>query len=354
MRKTIMSMILALVCLVFFCTAYAEESEIFSIVRQHLLANEGDTSTLSRDKISAMIEDLAQNGYPVSESEYQDEESTYEVTLDILESILGSYYDWSIEEKHAFDQLMVECGELSYCHNLLPGDGEISQEDALRIALSEISSRFNLDPSLLDNPSAVYVSYYIADHSVCGGMWRFGVELQNQMSFGVEVTDGAVTRCEKYIVIDDLEEEYNSLCEQRGGFFKWSLQEKMEFADSLPTKLARAKEKDALLRSVVELEAIAAYGFCLPADEAISQEEALSLAAAAMEDEFHISNWNETYYSFFFQKDVGYVWRVILWGTEDEQYTSVVVDMQALTGELLSMKTNGRFANEYIPYVERL
>ena len=206
MKKTIMSIIGALVCLVFFCTAYAEESTVFSIVRQHLLANEGDTSTLSRDRISAMIEDLAQNGYPVSESEYQDEESTYEVTLDILQSILGSYYNWSIEEKHAFDQLMVECGELSYCFNLLPGDGEISQEDALRIALSEISSRFNLDQSMLDN-SAVYVSYYIADHSVCGGMWRFGVELQNQMSFGVVVTDGSVTQCEKYVAIDDLEED---------------------------------------------------------------------------------------------------------------------------------------------------
>lgn len=354
MKKTMMSMISVLVFLVFFCTAYAEENAFFSIIRQHLLTDEENTSILSKEKISAMIEDLAQIGYPVSESEFKDEEYTYDVALDILESILGNYFDWTIEEKHQFDQLMVECGELSYCFNLLPGDGEISQEDALRIALNEISSRFNLDPSLLDNPSAIYVSYYIADHSVCGGMWRFGVELQNQMNFSVEVTDGSVTRCEKNIVIDDLEEEYNSLCEQRGAFFKWSLQEKMEFANSLPLKLAKAKKKDALLRSVVELEAIAAYGFCLPADEAISQEEALSLAAAAMEDEFHISNWNETYYSFFFRKDVGYVWRVIFWGTEDEQYTSVVVDMQALTGELLSMKTNGKTLSEYIPYVERL
>lgn len=356
MKKAILGICLAFVCFMFFCSAYAEESTAFSIIRQHLLTNESDTSILGEDTISAMIAELAQNGYSVSDREYEGDAYIYDVTLDILESVLGDYYDWSIEEKHLFDQIMVECGELPYCHNLLPGEGEIAQEDALRIALNEIAERFHPDQSLLDKPSAVYVSYYIADHSAYGGMWRFGIDLENQMSFDVEVTDGSVTRCQQNIVIDDLEKEYTLLCEQRGAFFKWSLQEKMEFADSLPLKLARAKEQDALLMSDIELEAIAAYGFCLPTDESLSQEEAYTTASATMAEEFGIAGDDcaEIYYSFFFQKEKGYVWRVIFWNTGNTEYTSVIVDMQASTGDILSIKSNGNTASQYIPYIERL
>lgn len=356
MKKARMGILFAFVCFISFCSAYVEESTAFSIIRQHLLTNEGDTSILSKDKISAITADLTQNGYPVSDREYEEDAYVYDVTLDILESVLDDYYDWSIQERHEFDQMMVDCGELSYCHNLLPGDGEISQEDALRIALNEIANRYDPEQSLLDQPSAIYVSYYIADHSAYGGMWRFGIDLENQMSFDVEVTDGSVTRCQQNIVIADLEKEYTLLCQQRGAFFKWSLQEKMEFADSLPQKLARAKEQDALLRSDIELEAIAAYGFCLPTDEALSQEETCVLAATAMEEEFGITRDDcaKIYYSFFFQKEEGYVWRVIFWNTGNTEHTSVIVDMQASTGDILSIKSNGNTASKYIPYIERL
>ncbi len=108
--------------------------------------------------------------------------------------------------------------------------------------------------------------------------------------------------------------------------------------------------------SDLELEAITSYGFCLPTEKALSQEEARALAAAAMEEEFHIpaEDCAETYYSFFWRRSTGYVWRVIFWGTRSEAYTSVIVDMLALTGSILSVKANGHTASEYIPYIERL
>ena len=119
------------------------------------------------------------------------------------------------------------------------------------------------------------------------------------------MTDGVVTRCEKYAAVDDLEETYRLLCEQRGAFFKWSLEDKMAFADSLPEKLASAKERDTLLSSSVELEAIAAYGFCLPVAGALSQDEACAVASDAMAEAFGIAREDcaGVYYSFFRQEE---------------------------------------------------
>ena len=356
MKKAIWGICLAVVCLMSCCAAHAQESAAFSILRGHLLARGSGASTMSGDMISAIAADLTQNGYSVSAQAYGEDAHVYDVTMDILESILGDYYDWSIEDKHGFDQLMVDCGELAYCHNLLPGDGELAQEDALRIALSEIENRFSPGQALLEQPSSVTTSYYLADRSSQRGKWRFGIDLTDEMGFAVEVTDGVVTQCEQVVAIDDLEEEYIRLCDQRGAFFKWSLQEKMEFADILPQKLADARARDALLMSDIVLEAIAAYGFCLPTDDALSQEAAHAAASAAMAQTFGIAadDCAETYYSFFYQKEQGYVWRVIFWRTGHAEHTSVIVDMRAETGEVLSIRSNGSTASEYIPYVERL
>ena len=232
----------------------------------------------------------------------------------------------------------------------------IPQEDAQRIALGEIASRYALDPSQLDRVSSLSVSYVRAEGSASGGKWRFGVALQNQMSFGVEVTDGVVTRCEKYAAVDDLEEAYRLLCEQRGAFFKWSLEDKMAFADSLPEKLASAKERDTLLSSSVELEAIAAYGFCLPVAGALSQDEACAVASDAMAEAFGIAREDcaGVCYSFFRQEEEAYVWRVIFWDTGDAEHMIVVVDLRALTGEILTVRASGGTAGEAIPYIERL
>lgn len=356
MRKAVAGILLLCVCILFLGTAHAQEHAAFSIVRQHLLEHVADASALSRAEIGGIIGDLARSGYAVPEEACGEKANAYDVAMDILQAVLGSYYDWTIEERHGFDRMMVDCGELDRCYNLLPGDGEIAKEDAQRIALGEIASRYALDPSQLDRVSSLSVSYVRAEGSASGGKWRFGVALQDQMSFGVEVTDGVVTRCEKYAAVDDLEEAYRLLCEQRGAFFKWSLEDKMAFADSLPEKLASAKERDTLLSSSVELEAIAAYGFCLPVAGALSQDEACAVASDAMAEAFGIAREEcaGVYYSFFRQEEEAYVWRVIFWDTGDAEHMIVVVDLRALTGEILTVRASGGTAGEAIPYIERL
>lgn len=122
------------------------------------------------------------------------------------------------------------------------------------------------------------------------------------------------------------------------------------------SKVSKSERAGCTAEERHRVEAIAAYGFCLPTDEALSQEETCVLAATAMEEEFGITRDDcaEIYYSFFFQKEEGYVWRVIFWNTGNTEHTSVIVDMQASTGDILSIKSNGNTASKYIPYIERL
>ena len=140
MKKTIAGILLLCVCILFLGPAHAQEHAAFSIVRQHLLEHVADASALSRAEIGGIIGDLARSGYAVPEDACGEKANAYDVAMDILQAVLGSYYDWTIEERHGFDRMMVDCGELDRCYNLLPGDGEIAKEDAQRIALGEIAA----------------------------------------------------------------------------------------------------------------------------------------------------------------------------------------------------------------------
>ena len=54
---------------------------------------------------------------------------------------------------------------------------------------------------------------------------------------------------------------------------------------------------------MIELDTIAEYGFCLPCDDAVSQEEAYSIAVNSVMHQYGLlKDWDsetEVYYSFF-------------------------------------------------------
>lgn len=155
-----------------------------------------------------------------------------------------------------------------------------------------------------------------------------------------------------------LQKEYEQLCDERGAFFKWSLVEKMEYANSLPTKLENAQEMKETVKSDFELETIANYGFCIPTEECISQKQALSIAINVTKERFDLpDNWetqSEIYYSFFVNDESDYIWRVIFWKVRNEKYPSGIVDLNAIDGNVLRIERNGNTAAEYIPYLDRI
>ena len=296
---------------------------------------------------------LAERGYQI---ENNDADNLYDTILAICEQEYGSYYGWTLSQRYQFDSLMVSLNQLSYPINLDPALDILEQEPALEVALAEIVERFG---SVYETGEyTVAVSYTAVEGGSTQGMWRFGVEFANGDYFVVHVLQGDVVYCVPEKKIGSLEVEYNELCEQRGSFFKWTLEEKMEYANSLPDKLRIAQEKNEINMSYDELVAISQYGFSLPGDDDLPKEEVTSIALREVQAKYGLSeDWHinsEIYYSFFSSRTGENRWRVIFWKTGDNAFPSGIVELNSRSGEVLKIEKNGTLPNEYIPYLDRI
>ena len=303
--------------------------------------------------LQAVQEILAERGYQI---ENNDADNLYDTILAICEQEYGSYYGWTLSQRYQFDSLMVSLNQLSYSINLDPALDILEQEPALEVALAEIVERFG---SVYETGEyTVAVSYTAVEGGSTQGMWRFGVEFANGDYFVVHVLQGDVVYCVPEKKIGSLEVEYNELCEQRGSFFKWTLEEKMEYANSLPDKLRIAQEKNEINRNYDELVAISQYGFSLPGDDDLSREEVTPIALRAVQAKYGLAeDWHinaELYYSFFSTQPGEYRWRVIIWKTGDDVFPSGIVELNSRSGEVLKIEKNGTLPNEYIPYLDRI
>ena len=288
---------------------------------------------------------------------------TYEWIQDLLEVPLGSYYGWSIENKHRFDLLMVQLGQFDQCINLLPEEeGAISEEDALAIASSALADRFQVTPAILEeytvNP---FFSNMEVQTDVWQKRWRLGFEAPSgyDSSYAVELnTDGNIVLCECYNdrAIDGAERYYSRLLEEKGAFFTWSLEDKASFAKSFPTMFTQQQIQES--QYCQELLAILAMGFCLPTPEAISSAEALALAVTATQQRYQLDDgWADAfsvYFSFFQRADGTYVWRVIFWGSQLGDYQGGLAELDAATGTVLDIKKNRGTFDTSISVLDRL
>lgn len=357
------SIILSLPCCVIAegntANAAMEECQVYQILVDVFADPSTHADLVSASTLHNISEKLANGNMALPDNTTSDGTVyTYDLSLQLLELELGSYHSWSIEQKHLFDQLMASIGQLPYCFNLLPPDDDISQDAALELAISEVHVRYGVAQENLRAAEQIIFSYYIADADSPNGMWRINIQIAQGESYSVHVFNGRVIHCAKDQYVSDLEKEYNALCESKGAFFTWSLYDKMIFAQSLPEKLAQAERSSTLLMSETELRAIAEYGFCLPTSDCIDQNAAYELALNAVTNQYTLAEgWEsqaEVYYSFFYQPDDGYTWRVIFWKTGVADYPSGVVDLDASSGEVLRIDKNGTKPNEYIPLVDRL
>ena len=296
---------------------------------------------------------LTSRGYQIDNS---DPNNFYDAILDACEQEYGSYYGWNVMQRYRFDSLMVRLGQLPYCINLDPTTDILNQEAALNMALTEIAERFGRAYDTSDY--TVVASYTATQNGSTQGMWRFGVEIANEDFFVVHVLYGNVTYCVKEKKMGALDAEYNELCEERGAFFKWSLYEKMEFAESLPDKLRIAQEENERCMNYNELVAISQYGFGLPDADDIPQEKAKLIALQNVQAKYNLQDdWYvnaEVFYSFFSDKMGGSIWRVIIWKTGNDVFPSGLVELNSETGEVLKIEKNGTTPNEFIPYLDRI
>lgn len=336
-----------------------ETGNIYQILSTVLADPLNHSVTLNEDTFQNITTQIESNGIILSDDvKNQSILYTYDTARILLELEWGPYHFWTIEQKHLFDQLMVSSKQLPYCFDLLPDEQELSKEAALQAALQVINERYGVTIDVQNKQVAVVYSYSLADAKTQNGMWQIGINITESDSYTVHLLKGKAILCQQVHPVSSLEKEYTSLCEERGAFFTWSLEEKMQFAQSLPEKLAAAEQSDTMLMSAIELQEIANYGFCLPTAECITQDAAVQIAATAVTQKYELPvDWEaqaEVYYSFFYKPGSGYTWRVIFWKTGNQAYPSGLVDMDAITGELLRVEKNGSKPNEFIPYVDRL
>lgn len=171
-----------------------------------LLETRKGTDMLTSDEADKMISEIEAKGYTVT-TEYTNRTAEiykYEFSMDLLEAQMGSYYTWSVENKHRLDQIMVDCGVLSYCHNLLPTADEIKQEDAIALAMTEIQNSYGVTATEQTDDVSIQVSYYLSESSYSMGMWRFGIRLHEDYFFEVDVAGGQVTRCERKMMTNEI------------------------------------------------------------------------------------------------------------------------------------------------------
>lgn len=350
--KKMLASVIALVLLIVVCGDASAENDILEE-----LLNAAEQAEAA-DGFASVQKTMASFGYQASADEeaYLDEMNAYDVILSICEQEYGSYYKWTVLQRYRFDSLMVLLGQLPSCINLNPAQDDIDQSEALDIAISEIAKRYGQAYQSIDY--AVSVSYVAFDAGSTQGMWRFGIEYSNGDAFSVHVLHGDVIHCAYEKRISSLESEYNDLCEKRGAFFKWSLYEKVEYADSLPDKLRIAQAKNETLMCYDELVAISQYGFCIPTEDSLREEEVRLIAIEAVQAEYHLpAEWHahaEIYDSFFSTRTGDYVWRVIIWNTGNDVFPSGAVEMNAKTGEIIWLEKNGTKPHESIPYLERI
>ena len=350
--KKVLLVLIALVMIVVDC----EDASAKNNLLEELINVVGKTST-SGD-FESVREILISFGYQESADEvtFGDNSNTYDAILSICEQEYGSYYGWTVSQRYQFDSLMVMLGQLPYCINLNPEQDNVDQSSALDIALSEIVQRYGDMYKSIDFD--VSVSYCAIEVGSVQGMWCFGIEFLNGDAFSVHVLHGNVIHCTYEKRISNLESEYNELCDKRGAFFKWNLNEKVEYANSLPDKLLIAQAKNETSMSYDELVAISRYGFTMPTDESLQEEVVRLIAIEAVQAEYNLSaEWHanaEIYYSFFSTRSGDHVWRVIIWNTGNNVFPSGIVEMNSKTGEVIRIEKNGTQPHEYIPYLNRI
>lgn len=335
----------------------ASDNQIYTILSTVLSDPATHTEIINDSVYQSIVTQIEAKGFSLYDASFnQNALYTYDTSMQLLEVEWGPYHAWSIEQKHQFDLLMVSAKQIPFCFNYLPDEQELTKEAALEVALKAISDRYGVVIEVENNQDTVVFSYYLADAETQKAMWRIGANDQ-ETAYTVHLMNGEVILCQQERMISNLDLEYDALCEEKGAFFTWSLEDKLSFSQSLQVKLAAAEKTGSHLMNENDLTAIANYGFCLPTGECIPQDDAYQIAVVAAAQEYGLTEgWDsqaEVYYSFFYKPETGYSWRVIFWKTGNAAYPSGVVDIDALTGTVQRVAKNGTMPNEYIPYPDR-
>jgi len=140
---------------------------------------DGPNERFTNEELRQIVDAAEQSGFTIPDRLVQAAENGLgdyeEETIMSLarEAFGGLYYEWTIEQKHWFGEVMIAIGFRDFNSDCLPGEGDIPYEEALRIAVERIKAETGddvLDASLF-KLSADFTCVYDDDGAALPPEW---------------------------------------------------------------------------------------------------------------------------------------------------------------------------------------
>lgn len=310
-------------------------------------ASQDGSERFSREEMAEILEAAKENGIELPEDalaylERSDGEYKEELMRLFVKTDLGFYPStWSIEAQAWYDQLLIDCGLSEARVRMLPGEGEIEEPEALRIAQEHIRTKYGETAELTDaSLFRRHVEYRVADEE--GNVrWYIGYEplnLENAQYDVVITPQGEMQRDSMQPGINqngistpqEILDRFNGLY---GMYYDWTPQTWVIFHAMLEESAAVHGLNDfRSLRPILYQE------FAVPEAEDLTRADAIRRAAELAEEQglWHSDISEKALLSaanaFCLMDGDAKVWRVLLPKLEETE--SCWVEMDARSGRL--------------------
>lgn len=238
---------------------------------------------------------------------------------------------WSLEEQRWFEEMMVAIGFKAYNVCRIPGEGDLTLEQALDMARNYLAAQYGADASLLADPQAyaltkTYEVQQNDDGSVTDPAWYFWFEPMSllydefivTMDHRGNVTDvqARMGRAQDY---DAVNSHYDSTY---GPEHTWAPE----------VWVAYGRDMQQVGDEFAPARAFKRTAYILPPPGAISREEAIKRAVDAIGPR----DWIQTG-ACCYESGGRAVWKAALIAVNEEGFgETTTVELDAMTGEILS------------------
>ncbi len=306
------------------------------------LENDGKVrpeGVFSPEDIALLVQEAEKNGIQLRQDSnlmmamkngegYYEEEAIMEICRAAFD---GLYYEWTVEQRHWYGEIMVQIGFWSENRDPLPGENQMPAEEARTLALSTMQA----DPRCVDDLTDEVAFSFTEDFNEWG--WTFqwlprNLEVGNYViSFdhqGENISTDVTPRTWESYTEKDL---YRAMKDTWGYRTSTQYSWGQEGWHAFREKLENAERSQSWNR---EYDAYLASHYPLPAEGDIAQQSAVEIALqdAAFQT---ISATN----AILLEKDGQHIWKITVSSIDaDATKKSMTYEMDVITGEILLKK----------------
>lgn len=247
----------------------------------------------SHEELRQVLQTAADNGIVVEDASIMEAlargEGYYEeeVIMAICREAFGGLaYEWTVEERYWYEQMMVEIGFRDVVYERLPGDGEIAPEEARELAVTLLEAEYG--PLAVSDPTRYRV---VEDFDEGGWYFTWHPRSLTDMEYGIHFShDRSVVECssEQLVWPPYSETGLDELIDRIYGYqtysqYHWGLEGWHAFGQMLPDAVHTAAW-------TAEYDGYLATAYLLPQEGDIAAEEAKQIAVKDAGVEFPISS----------------------------------------------------------------